>query len=491
MPPVYGNGLGAQLVQQAVMTRLLLALLVTVAPAAPAAQEDRIDRLITRVMQDRHVPGVAVAVVENGAITVQRAHGVANLETATPMTTSAVFELASVTKPITATAVMMLVEEGKVSLDAPISTYIDSTPAAWAPMTVRQLLWHTSGLDNVSVPRIQGAVPLRITTAQMFEYLTQQPLRWPIGRNGWYSDAGYFLLGMIIERASGQSYRAFLQQRLFGPSGMTSSSVLDKERVLRGRVATYSWRDGQHVNWRRDWDYELPSFFGVFSTLQDLAAWDAALRRGAVLRQASLDQMWTPATLANGHPAKVLDDAYGMGWHLLNIRGHRAVAHSGASGTYLLRFLDEPLSIIVLTNLDSPSGRHHHLLARSIAGIVRPAYTPPHDLTPSPIDAEDTKVVQQLVDEIGSGGPPTVMSPKYHAWFDASPGWRAWSRSNLRGAALTFLAVDDLRGRPIWGSEPIARLVQCAAAGPNGRRVFLTVGLTAERQVALADFYLE
>lgn len=473
------------------MTRLLLALLVVVAPAVPAAQEDRIDRLITRVMRDRHVPGVAVAVVEKGAITLQRAHGIANLETGTPMTTAAVFELASVTKPITATAVTMLVEEGKVSLDAPIATYIESAPAAWAPMTVRQLLTHTSGLDNISLPRIQGAVPLRVTTAQMFEYLAQQPLRWPIGQNGWYSDAGYFLLGMIIERASGQSYRAFLQQRVFDPAGMSNSSVLDKERVLRGRVPTYSWRDGQHLNWRRDWDYELPSFFGIFSTLKDLAAWDAALRLGAQLRPASLEQMWTPATLSNGHQAKVLDDPYGLGWHLLNIRGHRAVSHSGASGTYLLRFLDEPLTIIVLTNLDSPSGRHHHLLARSIAGIVRPAYTPPHDLKPSTIDREDTNVVQLLVDEIGGGRPPTVMSSKYRAWFDASPGWRAWSRSNLRGAALTFLAVDDLGGRPIWGSEPIARLVHCSAAGPNGRRVFLTVGLTAARQVALADFYLD
>jgi CubicO group peptidase (beta-lactamase class C family) len=386
---------------------------------------------------------------------------------------------------------MMLVEDGKVSLDAPIATYIESAPAAWASITVRQLLTHTSGLDNISLPRIQGALPLRVTTAQMFEYLVQQPLRWPTGQNGWYSDAGYFLLGMIIERASGQSYRAFLQQRVFDPAGMSNSSVLDKERVLRGRVPTYSWRDGQHFNWRRDWDYELPSFFGVFSTLKDLAAWDAALRRGAQLRPSSLEQMWTPATLSNGHQAKVLDDPYGLGWHLLNIRGHRAVGHSGASGTYLLRFLDEPLTIIVLTSLDSPSGRHHQLLARSIAGIVRPAYTPPHDLTASAIDSEDTKIVQQLVDEISGGRPPAAMSPKYRAWFDASPGWRAWSRSNLRGAALTFLAVDDLGGRPVWGSEPIARLVHCAAAGTNGRRVFLTVGLTAARQVALADFYLE
>jgi len=388
--------------------------------------------------------------------------------------------------------VMMLVEEGKVGLDAPISTYLDSAPPAWAAITVRQLLTHTSGLDNISVPRIQGAVPLRITTAQMFEYLAQQPLRWPIGQNGWYSDAGYFLLGMIIERASGQTYRAFLQQRVFGPAGMARSSVLDKERVLPGRVATYSWRDGQHVNWRRDWDYELPSFFGVFSTLQDLAAWDAALRRGALLRPATLEQMWSPGTLSNGHKAKVLDDAYGLGWHLLNIRGHRAVGHSGASGTYLLRFLDEPLTIVVLTNLDSPSGRHHHLLARSIAGIVCEAYTPAHDLEPSQtLDGDDAQVIRQLVADIGSGRPSAVMSPTYRAWFDASPGWRAWSRSNLGGAALTFLAVDELGGRRVWSSEPLARLVHCAAVAANGRRVFLTVGLAPDRKVVLADFYLD
>jgi CubicO group peptidase (beta-lactamase class C family) len=368
-------------------------------------------------MQEGHVPGVAIAVVEKGAVTLQRAYGIANLETGTPLTTESVFELASVTKPVTATAVMMLVEEGKVALDAPIATYIDSAPPAWAAITVRHLLTHTSGLDNLSVPRLLGAVPLRITTAQMFEYLVQQPLRWPVGQNGWYSDAGYFLLGMIIERASGLPYRAFLQQRVFGPAGMGHSSVLDRERVLRGRVATYSWRDGRHVNWRRDWDYELPSFFGVFSTLADLAAWDAALRGGSMLRPGSLEQMWTPATLSNGQQARVLDDPHGFGWHLMTIRGHRAVGHSGASGTYLLRFLDEPLTIIVLTNLDGPSGRHHHRLARSIAGIVRPAYTPPHDLPPSTaIDGEDAKVVQQLVEEIGAGKPPSVMSPAYRAW---------------------------------------------------------------------------
>src|SRR5687767_5124646 len=178
-------------------------------------------------MQARHIPGVAVGVIENGTLTLQRAYGVSNLETETPLTTDSVFELASVTKQFTAAAVMMLVEQGKVALDAPISTYLDRTPGAWAGITVRHLLTHTSGLDNISVPRLQDAVPLRITTAQMFDFLVQQPLRWPVGQNAWYSDAGYFLLGMVIERTSGQSYRAFMQERIFAPLGMADSSILD------------------------------------------------------------------------------------------------------------------------------------------------------------------------------------------------------------------------------------------------------------------------
>jgi CubicO group peptidase (beta-lactamase class C family) len=295
---------------------------------------------------------------------------------------------------------------------------------------------------------------------------------------------------MIIERSAGQSYRAFMQQRVFEPLRMSDSSILDKARVLKRRVATYSWRDGQHFNWRRDWDYELPAFFGVFSTLTDLAKWDAALRQTSVLQAASLAQMWTPGRLRNGHSVRVLDDLHGFGWHLLNIRGHRAVGHSGATGTYFLRFLDEPLSIVVLTNLDSESGRHHHLLARSIAGIVRPDLAPPHDMTAAAVaDPDDTRIVQQVIADIGARQPSAVMSSQYRAWFDASPGWRAWSRSQLGGAtSLRLLGRDDLGGRSLWGGEPLARLLHFSAE-VKGRPVYLTVGLTADRKIAQVDFY--
>lgn len=450
-----------------------------------------IDALIAREMTARRIPGVAVAVVDNGTIAIQRAYGVSNLETDTLLTTSAVFELASVTKTFTATAIMMLVQEGKVRLEDLLSVYVDRAPAAWERITIRQLLTHTSGLDSPTVPRFQGSAPLTITTAQVFDFISQQPMRFPTGQNGWYSDAGYFLLGMVIEKASGQTYREFMQRRIFEPLGMRNSSVLDKARVLKGRVATYSLKGGVFVNWRRDWDHELPAFFGIFSTLEDVAAWDLGLRRETLLGPANLDAMWSPATLANGQRARVLDFYQGLGWRLSNVRGRRTVEHSGASGTQLLRFLDEPLTIVVLTNLDSSSGgRHAMLLAQSVAGIVRPEYRPPHDLA-AEADAEPeiTRAVLALVADVGAGRPSDVMSSTYRTWYDSAPGSRAWMRSQLGEAtALRYLGRDELAGVSLWGGEPLVRLVHYAAQ-VKGRAIFISVGINKDGTVGTLDFY--
>ncbi len=329
------------------------------------AQAARIDSIIRFEMKLRRIPGVAVAVIDHGRIVFKRAYGMANLEAGSALDADAVFELASVTKQFTAAAIMLLVEESKVGLDEPISSYIASTPAEWSGITVRHLLTHTSGLGASGVVRYQESALLNIRTRHAFEYIAQQPMRFPTGREGWYNDAGYFLLGMIIEKASGQSYRAFMQRRVFEPLQMGSTSILDKARVLRKRVPTYMIENGELLNWRRDWDYEIPSFFGIFSTLDDLAKWDAALRADSFLKPSSLVQMWTPARVNNGQYARVQDRFYGFGFELSDLRGRRMVGHGGASGTYLLRFVDEPLSIAVLSNLETSSGgRHPALLAR-------------------------------------------------------------------------------------------------------------------------------
>jgi CubicO group peptidase (beta-lactamase class C family) len=449
-----------------------------------------IDSIVGHEMKLRRIPGVAVAVIDNGSVVFKRVYGTANLETGTPLQVSAVFELASVTKQFTGAAIMLLVEDGKVGLDEPISRYIDNAPAEWARITVRHLLTHTGGLDSPAVPRYEGSALLNITTKQAFDFVAKLPLRFPPGREGWYSDPGYLLLGMIVEKASGQSYRQFMQQRIFNRLQMTHSSILDKARVLPGRVSTYMIRDGQLLNWRRDWDHELPSFFGIFSTLDDLAKWDAALRAETLLKSASLQQMWMPAQLENGQLARVTDRYYGFGFELADLRGRRTVGHGGASGTYVLRFLDEPLTIIVLSNLETMSGaRHPVLLARSVAGAVRPSYRPPNLLAaqrdPNPQLARD---VHTLLTDLAANQESAVMSVAYRSWYSTAFGFRAFWGRQIRGfGPLAYLGEDNVKGRPLWDAEPLDRLLHYRTE-VNGRAIFVTIGLNGEGKIARLEF---
>jgi CubicO group peptidase (beta-lactamase class C family) len=466
-----------------------LTLLTVALPSLLRAQSERVDSIVTREMRARNIPGVAVAVVDNGRVVLERAYGIAHLEWETPLYTDAVFELASITKQFTAAAIMLLVQDGKVGLDQPITTYIDNAPDAWRSITVRQLLTHTAGLDISGLPRLEGSAPLNISTKVAFDHVAKQPSRFPPGQEGWYSDAGYLLLGLIIEKASGETYRQFMQRRIFAPLQMTHSSILDKQRVLKGRVPTYSYRDNQHLNWRRDWDFEVPSFFGVFSTLSDLAKWDVALRGTAFLADSSLAQMWTPAKLANGNQARVLDRFYGFGFELDELRGHRYVGHGGASGTYMLRFVDQPLTVIVLTNLDMPSGRRHPLvLARAIAGAFRPALVPPEALAAKPDPAPAvTQALDSLLADVAADRPSAMFSETYTRWWSTALGRRSVTRRQLQGVGpLSYVDADDVSGKPLFDAEPLERLVYYRAVAGD-RTHFITVGLTKDGKVGRLD----
>lgn len=454
------------------------------------ATSSAVDAVVQKAMQSRRIPGAAVAVVHDGTIVFQRAYGFANLETDTPLAVNSIFEIASLTKQFTAAGIMMLVEEGKVQLDDLLSAYVEPVPPSWQRISIRHLLTHTSGLDVSAMPRVEGVAPLSIGRKQAFDFIVQQPMFTATGRTGWYSDAGYVLLGMVIEKVTGRTYREFVTERIFRPLKMEDSSLRDKTRVLKRRVSTYSLRNGEIVNWRRESDYELPSAFGIHSTLQDLAAWDASLRRSSLLKPSSLEQIWTPAKLDNGESARVYGHLYGFGWELADLRGVPTVGHGGASGTYILRFVDEPLTIIVLTNLETEE-RHPRALARAVAGAVRPQYQPPEALAPQPdAGVELTRGVQALVSDIGMRRASSMMSDAYAAWYKGSIGAQAVMARQLAGAsALTYLAHDELAGRSLWGGEPLARLVHYAADA-GGRSYVLSAGLTPDRKVATFDVQL-
>jgi CubicO group peptidase (beta-lactamase class C family) len=380
---------------------------------------------------------------------------------------------------------MLLAGDGKLSLDSAVAAYIDSSPPAWAGITVRHLLNHTSGIFAGGIVLHDGSPLQSVTTKQAFRQIAAARAFGP-GRTGFYSDAGYFLAGLIIEKVSGQSYASFMRSRFFEPLGMANTTLTDRRRVIKGRVSTYEIVDGQHVNWRRDWDYELPSFFGIWSTLDDVAKWDNALRRATPLSRAMLDEMWSAGRLSDGRDALVDSRLYGLGFRLLDIRGHRVVSHTGASGTLLLHLLEEPLSVIVLTNLSSTAGRHGTSLGNGIVGLLRPGYRPVqllqsgHDSNP-----ELTRALQTLLADVSAGRESPTMTPAHAAHFRGRPPIaRTEITRDLTGLGpLALISCDEVAGRGVRYTDPITRICYYRAVAA-GRNSIFTFYLTQDSRVA-------
>ncbi|MGK2934207.1 MAG: serine hydrolase domain-containing protein [Gemmatimonadaceae bacterium] len=338
-----------------------------------------IDRYIECEMRARQIPGVALAIARNGRILTQRAYGLASIQNHAPVTPQTRFAIASVTKPITAIGIMLLVEDGKVELDAPASRYLTEAPPAWRTMTVRHLLNHTSGLpeigygwaetvnqDREELVRMLG----RDRPAEQQYRIALQDTLWFAPGSDWvYSDVGYFLLGVITERASGMRWSEFIRQRVFLPLGMTDSYVSNAWTIYSNEARGYTIREGVLANIRRDFSTESRSDFGIFSNVGDLAKLDAALNSDRLLTERSRRTMWAPTELAGGESFP-----YGLGWEVWRMRGHRAQYHGGLTGTELLRLPDDTLAVIVLTNL---GGGTRHGLSQNVAKLLIPELNRP------------------------------------------------------------------------------------------------------------------
>lgn len=347
-------------------SRIALFLLLVLCSFVPA-YADKVDDYVRAQLQERHIPGAAVAVIKNGQIVKAAGYGLASVEFNVPATEETVFEIGSISKQITAAAIMLLVEEGKVSLDERISRYLPGTPEAWKNVTVRHLLTHTSGIKSYT--GLSGyELSKRLKRDDFIKALGVHPLEFEPGASWKYSNSGYNLLGFIIEAVSGKSYWDFMRERVFKPLGMNSTADRDPKYIIRNRATGYEWQAGALVGR----DYDLTDVFSagaIVSTVLDLAKWDAALRGDSFLKKESKAQIWTPVTLNDGKPYP-----YGLGWNVTEFRNHRLISHGGQTAGFaanISRYVDDQLSVIVLTNLgDQGLGG---VIARGIAKIYIPA----------------------------------------------------------------------------------------------------------------------
>jgi D-alanyl-D-alanine carboxypeptidase len=326
----------------ALSAQFCLALITTVV----VARADAVDELIREDLRKYQVAGLACMILQKDLPTRTACHGVANREWNVPVTEDTVFEIGSVTKQFTAAGILLLAQDGKLSVDDKISRHLTNTPPTWADITIRHLLNHTSGITNYD--SLDGfELRLRLTQEKFVRKLAAHPPVFKPGDAWAYCNSSYSLLGFIIENASGKTYWQFLDERIFQPLQMTNTTRRDSELIIPRRAAGYEKVKGSLVN--RDYDLtDLGAAGAMVSTVADLAKWNAALNGDKLLNESSQQQWWTPTRLNDGTTKD-----YGFGWFLSPLDGHRNIGHSGSTSGFsasLQRFPDDGLTIIVLSN---------------------------------------------------------------------------------------------------------------------------------------------
>jgi CubicO group peptidase (beta-lactamase class C family) len=352
------------------------------APELTPEQKIKIDQYVNDEMNRERIPGLAVGVYARGQILLAKGFGLANVELNVPVKPETIFQSGSVGKQFVSAAVMMLVEEGKVGLDDSIVKYFPNAPESWNPILVKNLLSRTSGLSEYesrerSGPKGPFYLRLDFTEDELVERAEAMPIDFKVGEKWAYRNTNYLLLGIMIHKVTGKFYADFLAERIFKPLGMTSTRLISEADIIPNRSAGYELKGEKLQN--QEWvspTFNSTGDGALYFNVIDIAKWDEALYGTKLLKQSSLDQIWTVFPLNDGKPNP---GHYGFGWRIDAMNGHKLIEHGGAwqgFTCYISRYVDDSLTVVVLTNLDAGHAKPYEI-ARKVAGLVNPALTPP------------------------------------------------------------------------------------------------------------------
>ena len=333
----------------------ILATLAGVAYAQSAGDDAlsaQVDEVVRAQMREQNIPGVSLAVMRDGKIIKASGYGLASIELNVAVKPEMVFHSGSLAKAFTATAVMMLVEEGKIGLDDKVSKYLPEAPALWDDVTIRRLLTHTSGIRDSfgedGDPQYDFHVD--VTEVELVRKFAAQTMRFQPGEKWSYCNAGYVILGVVIHRVTGKFWFDFAKERIFDPLGMSSVRLLGTDDIVPNRVNGYALVKGQLQNepWvANSWNTMADGC--LYMNVFDMAKWDAALYTEKLIKRSTLEQMWTPVKLNDGTTYP-----YGLAWRISNVNGHRLIQHDGVDYSFTSRFaryVNDGLSVIVFMNL--------------------------------------------------------------------------------------------------------------------------------------------
>jgi CubicO group peptidase (beta-lactamase class C family) len=339
----------------------LLSVQVSVAQTPTAKRlATKIDEYMSASVKFEKFSG-RILIARDGLPLVTRSYGMANYELKVPNSPKTVFQLGSVSKQFTAMAIMQLQERGKLNVNDSISKYLEDCPAAWQPITIRHLLTHTSGIVNFSsLPDWDDRISvLPYTRSGFVKEFRNLPLEFVPGEKHQYSNSGYYLLGLIIERVSGKSYREFLSENIFVPLGMKSSNYNEHPTLVVNRATGYYWELDSFISAPNE---NLAISFassGIYSTIEDLLLWDKALYTEKLVSRKSLDEIFTP-----------LREEYGYGWRINKQFDRQMISHAGRHNgfkAYIARFPSERVTVLVQGNSDRANATR---IGTNLAAIV-------------------------------------------------------------------------------------------------------------------------
>lgn len=323
---------------------------------ATAVYADETDDLIKKIMAERNIPGLQLAIVKNGKIIKSKGYGLSNIQHSVKVTNETVFPINSMTKLFTGVAVMQLVEQKKLSIDDEIGQHLPELPTSWHHITIKQLFAHTSGLPHILSGRNVDLIANNIPEAAWAKVQTK-PLNFKTNSQFKYNQTGYVILGKIINKLANQEFTDFITDYQLAEVSMTltkQAGFAYFEDVIPNQASQYRYRrNGKLRTEFAEFAPLMRTAAGMSSTANELAQYAIALQNGSLLNESSLKDLWTPVVLNNGRTAgfSSYENGYAIGWQVESRKVHRGISASGANANTLMIYPEDDLSIVVLTNL--------------------------------------------------------------------------------------------------------------------------------------------